>query len=64
MEFDKEIDHYEVRLEDFVSSTGGYRHYATKKFYTLEQAVSFARANMNRFRVTLRVVENIVGWWF
>lgn len=63
MEFDKEIDHYEVLLEDFVSSTGKYRHYATQKFYTLEKAVSFARSNMSRFRVTLRVVENIVGWW-
>lgn len=62
MDFDREIDHYEVKLEDFVSSIGRYRHYATQKFDTEETAVDFAQKHRNDFRVTVRVIENIVGW--
>ena len=63
MSYDKEIYKYEVILEDFVSSTGKYRIYGTREFDTDEEAVSYARENMDAFRVTVRVTENIVGWW-
>lgn len=66
MEFNKEISHYEVEVEDFVSATGSYRHYETKNFDTLEDAVMYARKCEKMqvpVRVSVRVIENIVGWW-
>lgn len=67
MEFDREIDHYEVEVEDFVSSAGAYRHFETKNFGILEDAVAYARNREKKsqasLRVTVRMIENIVGWW-
>lgn len=61
--YDKEIEKYEVTLEDFVSATGQYRHYRTAEFGTEEDAIAYARKNMDNFRVTVREVDYIVGWW-
>lgn len=67
MEFDREIDHYEVEVEDFVSSAGSYRYLETKNFGILEDAIAYARNCEKKLqvplRVTVRMIENIVGWW-
>ena len=64
MSYDKEIVKYEVMLEDFVPSTGRYRVYGTREFGTEEEAVDYARKNMASYRITVRVIENIAGWWW
>lgn len=59
-----EIDHYEVLLHDYVSSSGGYRLFSTTTFDTDEEAIAFAREQLKaNFRVTVRQVRNVVGWW-
>lgn len=58
-----ETDHYEVLLYDFVSAAGEYRHYSTTPFPTEEAAIAFARENHDEFRVIVREVRNIIGWW-
>ena len=61
--YDKEIEKYIVILEDYVSATGQYRHYKTVEFDTDEEAVAYARENMDTFRVTVKVLEHLIGWW-
>ena len=61
--FDKEMEKYMVILEDYVSTTGQYRHYKTAEFDTDEEAVAYARENMDAFRVTVKVLEHLINWW-
>lgn len=66
MDFNKEINHYEVEVEAFVSDTRSYQHLVTRSFDTMEDAILYARKSENmesRVRVSVRVIENIIGWW-
>lgn len=59
-----EINRYEVEREDFVSGIGRYRKYDVKNFDTLEEAIVYARqSSKDGFRVAVRQISNVVGWW-
>lgn len=59
-----EINHYEVECEDFVSAIGRYRKFNVKNFGSLEEAIVYARQRSeDGFRVTVRKISNVVGWW-
>lgn len=59
-----EISHYEVGREDIVSAIGRYRKFDVKNFDTLEEAIVYARqSSEDGFRVTVRQINNVVGWW-
>lgn len=60
MGFNREIDHYEVKLEH--PTSGRNRPYTICRFDTEEEAVAFAREKMKDFKVTVRALETIVGW--
>lgn len=65
MSYDKEIFKYEVVIQDYVSAIGAYRHFETKEFETDDDAIAYAREKMKNpnFRIAVRVIENIIGWW-
>lgn len=63
MEVYNEIDHYEVELKELTLDPDKQHSYTVRHFDTMEEAVEFAREKMGRFRVTVRVIENIIGWW-
>ena len=63
MKYDREISCYKVVLCDYVSSIGAYRYYSTKKFYTEEEAIAYAREALHGgFKVKIEQISNIVNW--
>ncbi len=65
--FDKEIDHYNVTIYDYVSSMGGYRLFKTIKCDTEEKAVETAKAYLTdkniKYKAKIEQVCNLVNWW-